>query len=344
MSGVVPYPQMPPRRPYLQPQDKHHTARVDKALQFFNHAAWEQGTHTNQHSAWQCYSDCCLSHDLPADPVTYKSLGYFAVTCRLRGNKHSYLKSLVSNLKTYCTRMGIQFLSPAEETQFKYVMRGLAKFNPSPTERKRPITKAVLEAIILHADLNNLKDLQTITMAYLAHDALLRGRELTNLKVRDLHWESASRVKLSIVASKCNKDGPAEEVFIDASGSISAVSLLQRYGSVLELHTAALTAPLFPLVVKDSSGTVDVFWAKPTDKAAHFVPAIRALLLAASFDANEYSGHSFRAGGATDRWTAGCPPEIIKSHGRWKSDCFYIYIRVDPRLLAAEVASYFSTL
>ena len=345
--GTQALTQMSSRRPYLQTRDKAHTGRVDKALHFFNHRAWEDGSHLNQTSAVNCYTDCCISNDLPPFPVTYKSLGYFAVTCRLRGNKQSYLKTLISNIKTHCTRTGQPYLSTAEEVPFKFVMRGLAKFNPAPTERKRPITKAVLEAITLHADLNNPKDLQTITMAYLAHDALLRGRELMHLKIGHLQWDPRrpDRCTIHITASKCNKTGPTEEAHIVSYGSRSGVSLLQQYISAMLLRDTTPSAPLFPLIVQLSgSGGAEVQWEAIHDKDRHFVPAIRALLQAAGYDASEYSGHSFRAGGATDLWTAGCAPEVIKRAGRWKSDCFYIYIRTDPQQIAVEVASYFGAL
>lgn len=327
-----------------------HTASVDKALDFFNHRAWEEGSHRNQTSAMRCYTDCCTSNGIPSSPVTYKSLGYFAVTCRLRGNKHSYLKTSISNIKTYCTRHGLPYLNTADEIKFKFVMRGLAKFNPSPTQRKRPITKEVLEAITLHADLNHPKDFQTITMAYIAHDALLRGRELMNLQIRHIKWDSRHTgrctIQIEVVASKCNKTGPPEEVHIHPYGSRSGVSLLKQYISIMDLKATAPTAPLFPLIVElgEKGEGADVLWDVPHDKVAHFIPAIKALLQAAGYASADYSGHSFRAGGATDLWTARCPPEIIKRAGRWKSDCFYIYIRTDPEQIAVEVASYFHAL
>ena len=299
---------MAPRRPYLQPSDPARTARTEQAVSFFNGRAWETGTSNNQESAWRCYSDSCTSHGFAPSPVTYKTLGCLAVTCRIRGNKHSYLKTMVSNLKTHCIRKGIPWLNPAEEVHFKFVTRGLAKFNPSPTKRKRPITKAVLEAMMLSADLGNLKDFQTITMAYLAHDALLRGRELMNLQIQHLRWDPSDSAccTITVEGSKCNKDGPAEDVTIYDYGSCSGVSLLKQYAIAMDLHMTAASAPLFPLIVKRSGPReMDILWSAPHIKDDHFVPAIKALLHAAGFAAADYSGHSFRAGGATVLWTAG---------------------------------------
>ena len=46
-------------------------------------------------------------------------------------------------------------------------------------------------------------------------------------------------------------------------------------------------------------------------------------------ESSRYNGHSFRIGGATSLAAAGVPDSIIQTLGRWKSDCFKIYIRLD---------------
>ena len=69
-------------------------------------------------------------------------------------------------------------------------------------------------------------------MAYLAHDALLRGRELMHLKIGHLQWDPRrpDRCTIHITASKCNKTGPTEEAHIvsyapaQASASYSSTS------------------------------------------------------------------------------------------------------------------------
>lgn len=338
------------RRPYLQPPDPQRAARNEKLIAYFNHRAWEDGTHANRQTSVRSYEDCCTSNDIPAEPVTYKSLAFFAVTFRLRGNKHSSLIGYISHLKVHFESTGRPWLSPSDEYQFKLVMRGLAKFNPTPVQRKRPITKAILLQMLLHADLSITKDLQTMTMAWLAHDALLRGAELLKLRVKDIRWHRSSDTSadahpctVMVESAKCNKDGPAEPVHIKPYGSISAPHLLQQYFTRLQLSNVKDQAPLFPLIIRNSSSSYTVTWGAKHDKQSHFVPELRRILSAAGFTTTtEFSGHSFRAGGATDLFNGGCSPEFIKRHGRWKSDCFYIYIRTDPVQVATAVASHFA--
>ena len=44
---------------------------------------------------------------------------------------------------------------------------------------------------------------------------------------------------------------------------------------------------------------------------------------------NQYSGHSFRAGGATDLFEGDAPPRVIQLAGRWKSDAYWLNVRDD---------------
>jgi len=72
------------------------------------------------------------------------------------------------------------------------------------------------------------------------------------------------------------------------------------------------------------------------------VDRLRAMLLRAGFPAAEYSGLSFRSGGATDLYHAGCRPFIIQRLGRWLTDAWQIYIRDRPFAQRAETAAAFA--
>jgi len=220
-------------------------------------------------------------------------------------------------------------------------MSGLAKHNPQAPTRKQPVTSAVLNAVTACGDLDNPHHLQLSTIGAVAHDGLLRGRELMLLTKGDVTWDpSGQSCVLKIKGSKCNKDGkrggPIEHVYLHDYGPTSAVALLKRYGAILHLGEMRDSAPLWPEITDDFT----VRWDRPISKGA-FVKEFQALLTQAGMNASQFSGHSFRAGGATDLWLGNCPPELIKRHGRWKSDCFYIYIRYNPHVQAAQVASCF---
>jgi hypothetical protein len=46
-------------------------------------------------------------------------------------------------------------------------------------------------------------------------------------------------------------------------------------------------------------------------------------------DGSRYGTHSLRSGGATAMFEAGCGDTTIKLQGRWSSDCFQRYVRME---------------
>ena len=52
-------------------------------------------------------------------------------------------------------------------------------------------------------------------------------------------------------------------------------------------------------------------------------------------DIVDYSGHSLRAGGATDLFVKRVPYYLIKKMGRWKSDAALLYYRSDKDVYEA---------
>lgn len=53
-----------------------------------------------------------------------------------------------------------------------------------------------------------------------------------------------------------------------------------------------------------------------------------------------YSGHSLRAGGATDLFASRVPYGIIKRLGRWKGESFLIYYRDEADVNQAVFAAF----
>lgn len=56
---------------------------------------------------------------------------------------------------------------------------------------------------------------------------------------------------------------------------------------------------------------------------------LNKVVVGLGFNPSMYSGHSLRAGGATDLFIIGVPYPKIKLYGRWKSDAALVYYRED---------------
>ena len=62
-----------------------------------------------------------------------------------------------------------------------------------------------------------------------------------------------------------------------------------------------------------------------------FVAKLKTALSLLGFDSNKYSGHSFRIGAATSCNSNLVQDNMIKTLGRWKSDCYIRTSDVDIR-------------
>ena len=70
---------------------------------------------------------------------------------------------------------------------------------------------------------------------------------------------------------------------------------------------------------------------------------VKALMKAVGRDPRDYGAHSLRIGGATAAMAAGVDPAIIKVLGRWSSDIYMIYMRMNSEAAAAAGAAIAST-
>jgi len=186
-------------------------------------------------------------------------------------------------------------------------------------------------------------DFQVLVMMVVAHDGLLRAGELLNLRWGDVEWAEGGDATLLVRVSKTTHDRPAESVALvdyvipDLPCHFSGARLLREYMR----HRSA-----------DGSQDPDAFLfpARPGSRASapatrkrQFVSRVQDLLAAAGFVSAEFSGHSFRSGGATDLWAAGVDPRSIQLQGRWRSDAFWLYVRDNPAEHASRVRAAFSS-
>ena len=71
---------------------------------------------------------------------------------------------------------------------------------------------------------------------------------------------------------------------------------------------------------------------------SRFVADFRARLTQAGIASHNYSGHSFRIGAATTAAGIGIEDSMIQTLGRWKSNAYLLYVKLDPLQLASVSA------
>lgn len=76
-------------------------------------------------------------------------------------------------------------------------------------------------------------------------------------------------------------------------------------------------------------------WSASNLSGSAFSKRVKKWVEAIGLDPADFAGHSFRRGGATALFNAGIPTETIQLQGRWRSDCYKIYLEHSPKTFFA---------
>jgi hypothetical protein len=246
---------------------------------------------------------------------------------------------LIGYLKRYAQWQGLSWLNKSEEYRLKLIVNELKYKDIRGVQRKEPLKLIHLIELMRKVDINNRNDLLGTTLLFLGHDGLLRlGEICSGLTTEDVEWAADHKsFSLRLKRSKCNrKDGVEYITYVDRDGW-SAVKLMEIFYNKHKLWNKHSTVnfqrnPRSRSGLGDSSTRlVSKEWLRKYIKRSVTIIGLNPKL---------YSGHSLRAGGATDLFIAKVPYPIIKKFGRWKSDCALIYYR-DGEDLGLVIANAF---
>lgn len=274
------------------------------------------------------YNNFCQSFKVnQVVPTTENTLCYFAVFLA-RTVKHSTIKSYLCGVKHLHLKYGVP-LELENFQQLQYIMRGIKRSQGNTTKPRLPITIKHLSLFkeFLQPDTTTNCDNKMLWSAIcIAFFGFLRISEFTCDNIQRFHSGTLTRgdvefhptaseatsVSLNIKSSKTDPFRKGINLVIGATDSeICPVWALTNY-----LATAAfLTGPIF--MYKNG---------KPLSRKL-FTEEIRNLLSLGGLEPRHYAGHSFRIGAATTAASVDIPAWLIKTMGRWSSDCFERYIR-----------------
>jgi hypothetical protein len=288
------------------------------------------------------YRTWCVSNSLVPFPVHYLSIaGFLCHHVSINGGSAKSVNNIISAIKTQCNLCSLPWLSAHDWLLVSKVKSQLQLVDSSPIARKRPFTTHMLRDLLLLVNLDDQSQYLSLMLMWMCHDALLRSGELfSGILCSDLEWHlSSSFVSLSLLRSKANRKGPPEIIQImDYEGVCSYKLLLAWYtrhklwNCKHKVLVPTITS-LYPSVSFNFNITASISWWRSI-----LNKSIKLLNL----NPKLFSGHSFRAGGATDLFNAGVPTVIIKKMGRWKSDAVMIYHR-DEIEVGRKVAAAFGS-
>ena len=174
-------------------------------------------------------------------------------------------------------------------------------------------------------------DLQALTMACFAFDHFLRSNEFLPLTARPTltwaEWAEGSNGsnRIAIVDGKAHKHDPIEFSFHPATSELhNSCRLMRIYRAQLRKINPSLLAPqspIFPDLAKRPGLCLSKskFWSRLSRLAA------RAGIDSVAWGA--CTPNSFRSGAMTRLMRNGCPINVLKVLGRWKSLACLLYYR-----------------
>lgn len=247
-------------------------------------------------------------------------MAYLLEYVRGAGGSTLSVTNALSNLRSYCKKNSIRWLSSADIYLVGRAVKLLQLNDTTPSKRSEAITMDLITQLIELMDLTQEEQLMQATLFLLAHDGCFRLDELfRNLRVSDFRWTNSRRtVFLNMVRTKTHRRGDpieAELVGLDDS-KMCAVVFLRRWFDKMQLwgKSALLVFPQFT----HYGGKTRVNHSRNYSRGM-FVRGLRSTLQRLGLNRMRFSGHGFRAGGATDLFAARVPLPTVMKHGRWRT-------------------------
>ena len=271
--------------------------------------------------------DFCEQMDISPAPITEKSLVRYA----------AYLASSLSyaSIGKYLNIIRIihRELSLPNPLQDNYalnvVLKGIRKAKGDTTKRKLPITPRILLNIRDQLSMSSPKDIIFWAACLVSFYGLFRKANIAPKSVRafdkNKHFTTGDLEKCHqglVLIVKHTKTIQCRERSLQIPLPFlnnhplcptTAVINMLRVKSSLDPNT-----PLFSL------GTANSLLTQPV-----FVSRLREVLQRCGLDETNYSGHSFRRGGASWAFEAGLPGEMIQQLGDWKSAAYLVYLEIN---------------
>ena len=273
-------------------------------------------------------------------PATESMLTEFVVYLA-RTIKHSSIKNYLAAVRHYHIRQGFK-LNFQKMTRLQLVLRGIKRDQGGQIRIRLPITIHHLQLFHLLLSIPSTKNYDSIMFwaaMTLAFFGFLRLGELTcNSKFNpDTHLtpdnisfnfiQEMQKPKSMTILIKESKTDPfrvGQTITIGSTSSpLCPVLAMKRYLT----SRKSLNGPLFV----HASG-------KPLTKQA-LITETRSLLTKSGLNAAHYAGHSYRIGAATTAASAELPSWLIKTLGRWTSDCYERYIKIPLTTLSGVSAT-----
>ena len=275
--------------------------------------------------------------NLPILPASVETLICFLEFMSLTSS-YGHLKHLLSSVKYLHLAYNMEF--PSNNFQLDMTMQGLKRKLARVPYQVLPLTPRVLRAMYRHIDLSKNEDLALWCAYLVAFFGLLRKKNAVPeglvhdpskvLSRRNFSFDMEDyRIYMYVGFSKTNQFGAKDLVLPIPGNSDPALDPVRHLQELFRRVDVPQSSPAF------SYGQGKFI------NYVKFTTRLKSLLNKAGFPASQFSGHSFRRGGASYLHACGGSALMVQAAGDWSSSCFtrYIFLSLDERLRAQHLMS-----
>lgn len=292
-------------------------------------SAFRPGTMSNYKTHWKSYFRFCVFFGFTPLPITEEQLVCFIAFLYRSFKCVNTLLNYKSGLKALQQWCGFS-VEPFNSYKLYLLFRAIRLHTPHQVKQKLPITTVVLLNIFGVLDFHKVSHIVLWAAFLLCFYTLLRKsnlvprsektfdskEHLTRSQIHVFHDSLLVSVKWSKVLQFRNKVVRIPVLAVPGS----PLCPVTAYRLMLSLVPAPPSSPAF--VYPTARGLVPL---------THFtfVTQLRGLLATCGYNPSNFSGHSFRRGGATFLHQAGFSLQEIKILGDWSSNSVTRYLNID---------------
>lgn len=248
-----------------------------------------------------------------------RSLSYSSIICYLNILRLIHLES--------------GFRNPLEDFRVKSILRGIKRTIGAPVKRKLPITGDILLDMYKKLDLSSSFHATFWAAAIVAFFSFLRKSSILPKNAASFNRNyqlCCSSVTFTDFGAlllvqhtktiQCRDRVLRIPLPMIQGSPLCPVNALKTMFAMLSLESSEYAK--LPLFSYTCGGKVKILTHNT------FVSSLRAVLTSCGYNDSDYSGHSFRRGGACHAFNCNIPVPLIKHHGDWKSNAYLRYIEV----------------
>ncbi len=303
---------------------------MDAQITYFRCKAYASKTksvYSSQINRFLRFCSLIRACPVPVDKVTIsRYIVYLTKSCKYRT-----ILCYLSAVKFLHKEFGFYNSPDTSEWEVCTLLMGVKRLCNMPARQKLPITPEILLMFYKNLSMKNPKDVcfwaacTTAFFGFFRKSTILLPKynaqsfdphiELSILSITESEWG----FNLTIKKSKTIQSRDREVIIPFIKIYNSPLCPVQALMSHLLCNKPKSTEPLFSFQYNDEKDVLTQYM---------FDMQLKKILSFCNLSSKDYSGHSFRRGGATHAFLSGLPTEFIKAQGDWKSDAYTKYISI----------------